>query len=132
MGVLLSWEMRRRLIPIQGRQRLSFLELVIGLNHLQLALRLHCQFGDDLEESQRKLNPGVRATQPVLGIADTERDPIEDNDCVSDLSADVLTPESYSIYGYRVASIIANTTSGQDAVHELKSLGSEVFCPKET
>ena len=80
----------------------------------------------------KDLNPRIRATQPVLEIADADRDPIENNDCISDSSEDVLTPGGYSTYGYRVTSIIENTTSGTDAVHELKSLGSEVFRLKET
>ena len=78
----------------------------------------------------KELNPGIRATQPVLEIADAERDPVENNDCISDSSADVLTPESHPTYGCRVTSIIENTTSGIDAVHQSIPLGSEVFCPK--
>ena len=52
VGILLSWEARRWLTPVLDRQRLSFLELATSLNHLQLTPKLHCQFGDDLGESQ--------------------------------------------------------------------------------
>ena len=80
----------------------------------------------------KELNPGIRPTQPVLEIADAERDPIENNDYISDSSEDVLTPENQSTYGCRVISIIQNTMNGTDAVHQLKSLGSEVSRPNET
>ena len=83
-------------------------------------------------EEAKELKQGARATKPVPGIADAERDAIENNDCDSDSSADVLAPESSFTYGCRVTSIIENTTSGTDAVHQLKSLGSEVICRKET
>ena len=68
----------------------------------------------------------------MLEIADAERDPIENNDCVSDSSSDVSVPESYPTYGNRVTSIIVNTKSGKDAVDQLKSLGSKVSRPHET
>lgn len=83
-------------------------------------------------EEAKGLKRGVRATEPVHGIADSERDPIENSDCVSDLSAHLRAPESYSTYEVRVYSIIKNTTTGTEVVNQLQSLGSEVFHPKKT
>ena len=85
-----------------------------------------------ISEKVKGLKWRIRTPKPVMVNANAEEPAIEDNAGYFgppiDMPYNVNLPE----YSRQVASMIGNTNSGTDAVHQLKSFGTKVSRPDET
>ena len=131
MGTLPKWDMCKPTHSLPVRQCLQSQQPLPSQSYLHLALDLQCEFENGFGKAN-ELTRGSRVTEPVLRNADAEEDTIHNNDEVFDSPNNVLAIAKVPTYSSRVASIIENTKSGEDAVRLLKSIGSNVSCHDET